>query len=81
MYIHLPSTSMQTLVYIDIYVLSTYVYTCMCTYADINMNYSTLGGNAAGKDACSSFSYSGNLFPALGKHCCNIRYYIVNGKD
>ena len=69
---------MQALVYIDNEL--KYVYTCMCKHAYKNINYSTLGGNAAGKDV---------LHLVIQEICSlhleniagNIRYYILNGKD
>lgn len=81
MYIHLLSTSMRALVYVD-NVLSTNVYTriLLCTHTDKNMNYSTLGGNAAGKDVLHLVIHK--IFSlCLEKIADNIRYYILIEKD
>lgn len=81
MYIHLLSTSMRALVYVD-NVLSTNVYTriLLCTHTDKNMNYSTLGGNAAGKDVLHLVIHK-NFSLCLEKIADNIRYYILIEKD
>ena len=81
MYIHLPSTSMRALVYVD-NVLSTYLYThiLLCTHADINMNYSTLSGNAAGKDVLHLVIHK--IFSLCLENIADyIQYYVLIEKD